>query len=308
MYFNFKKIDYHLPDDYIEIANLQNEISEWNTDKVIAKTGVKRVYRSNKSVLDLIKDLSKKLNPDDIDQLNVLLTVSQTYGTPLPALSNIIQDILNIKKNVVAFDIGLGCSGFVYALYNALSLMKTSTYQKALLFFSDTYSHYIEKDNRSIYPLFSDCASFVIVSNEPVHKIIDFDFGSDGSGAKHLQMISSPTNEKKIIMNGSEVFMFTMSTVPDSIQLVLNKNNLKISDISYYLFHQASKIVLDNLKRKLNLSDDQLLSFFEETGNTVSSSIPILLSKYSKSFKKGDKIIISAFGVGLSWGTLLIEW
>jgi len=109
-------------------------------------------------------------------------------------------------------------------------------------------------------------------------------------------------------MNGSEVFMFTMSTVPDSIQLVLNKNNLKISDISYYLFHQASKIVLDNLKRKLNLSDDQLLSFFEETGNTVSSSIPILLSKYSKSFKKGDKIIISAFGVGLSWGTLLIEW
>jgi len=308
MYFNFKKIDYQLPDDYIEIANLQNEISEWNTDKVIAKTGVKRVYRSNKSVLDLIKDLSKKLNPDDIDQLNVLLTVSQTYGTPLPALSNIIQDILNIKKNVVAFDIGLGCSGFVYALYNALSLMKTSTYQKALLFFSDTYSHYIEKDNRSIYPLFSDCASFVIVSNEPVHKIIDFDFGSDGSGAKHLQMISSPTNEKKIIMNGSEVFMFTMSTVPDSIQLVLNKNNLKISDISYYLFHQASKIVLDNLKRKLNLSDDQLLSFFEETGNTVSSSIPILLSKYSKSFKKGDKIIISAFGVGLSWGTLLIEW
>ena len=309
MYFDIEKINFYLPDKYSTLEALGINNPDWDIKKIISKTGVPNIYRSTDDVLPFIKNAFKKFEFKNLSDVDILIVTTQTSDITLPGISNQLQSDLKIKNDVISFDLGLGCSGFIYSLFVALKLMQgEQPIKRSLLIFCDTYSHYIDKHDRTMLPLFSDCVSAVLVTNKNNHKLLDTDFGSDGSGADHLKIFKNDNNEKKLFMNGSEVFMFTMSKVPSSVKIILDRNHLDVTDIDYFIFHQASKIVLENLIRKIDIPISKVITSIEKYGNTVSSSIPIVLSENSDKFKKGDKLILCGFGVGLSWGSILVEW
>jgi len=200
----------------------------------------------------------------------------------------------------------------------ASAYIESGLSENVLLVCSDTYTKYVLPDDRTSRPIFSDAASATLVSKSVSKNIGYFSFGTDGSGfdklivkdgaAKSNFMISNA--KPSLYMNGAEVFMFTMGTIPDNVEKVLIESSNTINDIDYFFFHQASKIVLENLSRKLKLPKEKVYSCIEEIGNTVSSSIPIALKIASNSriLKKKNKLLLSGFGVGLSWGSCILEW
>ncbi len=157
----------------------------------------------------------------------------------------------------MAFDINQGCSGFVYGLFTGYSFLKQKGINNVLLICSDTYTKYIQKGDRTCETIFSDAASAMVLKRNPQKKNI-FKFGTNGSGSKNLIVENSATNYKenlkpKIFMDGQKVFMFTMTNIPNFVSDLLLKNKTNMNEIKYFVFHQASKVVIDNLIRKMNL-------------------------------------------------------
>ena len=217
-------------------------------------------------------------------------------------MSCIIQHKLKLKTDVLAFDINMGCSGFVYALNVAKSLISQKNLSNGLIVCADVYTKYIEKNNSACRPIFSDASSAVIVGACKSLSIKEFDYGTDGSGAFDLYL---KDNSNDIYMNGSKVALFTIKRVPSSI-----KSKMKIKNIDKFIFHQASKFVLNQIYRVLKIDKSKSYENYQKYGNTVSSSIPIALKEASKRklIKNNDNIILSGFGVGLSWSSVLIKW
>jgi len=214
----------------------------------------------------------------------------------------------------MAFDINLGCSGFIYALSIIGGLISAGVARNALLICADTYSKYIDKNDRTCRPIFSDGAAAIWLSQSDEESIGPFDFGTDGAGFEDLIVKKNLSNNQaitdKLFMNGSEVFLFTMDAVPSSVNKLLIKAGISLNDIDFFVFHQASKLVIDNLIRKLEINPDKVFINYENIGNTVSASIPIALSDMhkNKKLKKGNLVMLVGFGVGLSWGSTLIRW
>ena len=216
-----------------------------------------------------------------------------------------IQDQLNLEKNIVAFDIGLGCSGFVYGLSVINSLLSSNTVKTVLLVCADTYSKFLDDHNRTCRTVFSDAASSCIVQKVNSKKNVKFSFLTDGSGATDLI-----ENNKNIEMKGSNIFHFTTKNIPILFNDILKKNNLSKKNIDYFVFHQASKLVIDKLTEILELEENKVFKNYDKIGNTVSSSIPIALENLKKSnkIKKNQKIMLIGFGVGLSAAASIINW
>ena len=289
---------------------------DWDENKIKQKTGIETQYilSKNESPLLLAEKACKKLTQNNsVDDIDLLIYVSQAPDYFLPSGSCILQEKLNLSKKTLAFDINLGCSGFVYGLSVVGSLINSHLAKKALIVCSDGYSRYINRNNRTCRPIFSDAGSATLVQKSKESKIGPFVFGTDGSGGKDLIVeggaIKNLSNKPELFMNGSQVFLFTVNTIPNEFDKLLRISNLKLNDISCVIFHQASKLVIDNLIKKIGIPKNKLLMNYHKFGNTVSSTIPICLSEgFNKGhFKKGDKIILAGFGVGLSWGLCLIE-
>ena len=219
----------------------------------------------------------------------------------------------------MAFDINLGCSGFIYALSVVSSLIESGVAKKGLILCSDTYTKYIDKNDRTCRPLFSDGASATLLTGSGTNSIGPFVFGTDGGGYEKLivreggarsPVVNTGFPHGTLEMRGSDVFLFTLSSVPDCINELLDKSRLDIEDIDLFVFHQASKLVLENLVRIMSLDEDKVFSNLENVGNTVSASIPIALkdAETQGRLKSGDKIMLVGFGVGLSWGATLLTW
>jgi 3-oxoacyl-[acyl-carrier-protein] synthase-3 len=219
----------------------------------------------------------------------------------------------------MAFDINLGCSGFVYAISVAGSLIESGVAKKGLILCSETYTKYIHKNDRTCRPIFSDGASATLLVGSNSDNIGPFVFGTDGSGYEKLIVREGGAREPNIIvdssyglieMNGADIFLFTLSSVPACINMLLDKSNLKIEDIDLFVFHQASKIVLENLIQTMSLDKDKVFINLKYVGNTVSASIPIALkdAETQGRLKNGDTIMLVGFGVGLSWGATLTTW
>ena len=274
-------ISYFLPKNKISIKKICEE-NNWSYKRTILSTGIKYKYKSGKTetAIDLAIAACKKLkfNANDID---ALIYVTQSPEYLLPTTACILQDKLKLRKNIIAFDINQGCSGFVYGLFTSYNFLKTKQINKILLICSDTYTKYIEKGNKSCETIFSDASSAIIIDKN-FKKKSDFIFGTDGGGYKNLIVKNSASNYKKnvkptLFMDGKKVLMFTMSNIPEFVLLLLKKNKLKINQIKYFIFHQASKIVIDNLIRKIELPKNKVFCNYEKIGNTVSSTIPIAL-------------------------------
>ena len=283
---------------------------EFKNIKLIEKTGIKRRYISSveENVISLAKKSTEKILNKKKIKVDFLIFVTQTSPYKLPSASCVLQGKLKLSKEIFAIDINMGCSGFVYALSVAKGLFATNmNFKNGIVVCADTYTKYINKKNKSCYPIFSDASTSIHLKRNRNKDISRFDFGTNGDGFPDLILKNTDTN---IFMNGAKVALFTLHEIPSFINNFLKKNRLIKSTIKMFMLHQASKFIIENLRRKLELNKKNVPINFTHYGNTVSSTIPLLLKDMDKKkkIKNGDKLILSGFGVGLSWAACFIKW
>jgi 3-oxoacyl-[acyl-carrier-protein] synthase-3 len=326
---------------YLPLAELSNQelagqFTDLPADKIFDKTGVRsrHIAAEDECSSDLGTSAGKRLfetaacGPDDID---FLILCTQTPDYYLPTTACLVQDRLGLAKSCGAVDINQGCSGYIYSLALAKSLIESGTASNVLLITADTYTKIINRRDKTLRTLFGDGAAATLVRSVASDRELvgPFVFGTDGSGYADLILpargMRQPVDDEArvdhaddqgnwrsacdLYMNGGSVFNFAMQIVPATIAGLLEKGGLTMEDIDYFVPHQANKFMLDRLRAKMKIPADKFFCGMEDTGNTVSSSIPIALEKAMKNnlIKAGDRVALLGFGVGLSWGGVLIE-
>ena len=303
-------IEYYLPKKVENLKQLKKNNPKWDIKKIFSATGINKRYISGdeEDVISLsIKSTNKLFKKFPKNKIDFLIVVTQTSNFKLPSVSCILQNKLNLKNDIRAFDINMGCSGFIYGLNIASNIIRNNEGKNGLIICTDVYTKFIQKNNRSCRPIFSDGSCATIISSDRKNYIEAFEFGTDGQGAFDLSLNE---NSKNIYMNGSRVALFSIKRVPNCIKKLLRRANKKINTIDKFIFHQASKYVLDKIYKIMNIDKNKIFENYQNCGNTVSASIPIALKMASKKkfLKNNDKVILTGFGVGLSWGSVLIKW
>ncbi|MCX5696445.1 MAG: ketoacyl-ACP synthase III [Candidatus Omnitrophica bacterium] len=314
-------IEYYLPSKVEGASALKRDNPDWKIEKIEEKTGIAKRHVSgvNETAVDMAVSAAEKifLSGNYREKIDLLILVTQSPDYKLPTSACLLQDLLRLNKDCMAFDINLGCSGFIYALAVAASLIETGTAKRALVICSDTYTKYIGKKDRTCRPIFSDGAAAILLKPCNYQSLGPFDMGTDGSGFFNLVVPASGARvnklnkpKGKLFMNGPELFMFTMDVVPKTINALLDKAGKTIKDIDLFIFHQASKVVIDNIIRRMEIPKGKVFINYRNKGNTVSASIPIALKDAQKGgrLRANDKIMLIGFGVGYSWGSCLIRW
>ena len=328
-----KAISYYLPEKIVTNEELLKEFPEWSVDKVAQKVGVNSRHvaqegetagdMAEKAALQLFNEYS--IDPKSIDFV-MLCTQSPDYF--LPSTACILQDRLGIPTSAGAFDYNLGCSGCIYGLAMAKGLISAGIAKNVLLLTAETYNKYLHPSDKSNRSIFGDGAAACLISTEGFAEIGEFVLGTDGSGANNLIVKTGASRQKEptgkfveddeghiwfddyLYMNGGEIFNFTLDAVPSMMKNILEKNGLEKDDIDYYVFHQANKFMLNTIRKVCVLPKDKFYVNLQETGNTVSSTVLIGLKDCmaNGAIKSGDKVMISGFGVGLSWGGTVLKF
>ena len=316
-----KAIEYYLPPKTEDGHLLREDNPEWRIEDIEQKTGVliRHISDPEQTATDMAAIAGEKIFGPEVRKKDIefLILVTQSPDYVLPTSACILQDRLALRKSCLAFDVNLGCSGFIYGLAIGGSLIEAGLAEKGLLICSDTYSKYIDRLDRTCRPIFSDAASVTLLESSKDHHLGPFELGTDGSGFRNLIVASSRTRVAdqvlpagKLYMNGSAIFMFTMDAVPKCVNALFEKSGKTMDDIDLFIFHQASKLVMDSIIRRLDLPEEKVFINYQRIGNTVSSSVPIALSDAveKKRLKNDDLVMIVGFGVGYSWGGCLLRW
>lgn len=325
-----KGIEYYLPAQILTNHDINSMHPEWEADKISKKTGIyeRRIAAINEFASDMAINAAEKLiNLHNIDRTKIdfIVYCTQSPDYFLPTTACIIQDKLNLKNGCGAIDFNLGCSGYVYGLAICKGLIETGAANNILFITSETYSKYINPKDKSNKTIFGDAASATLLSNEVGYfKLLNFSFGTDGKGAENLIVRNGASrfnlkdgndifdeehnyinNNNNLFMNGKEIFSFSNKEVPLLVSNVLEKNNIQIDEIDFFVFHQANKFMLDFIRKKMNIEPGKFIEYLEKVGNTVSNTIPIALNE--RCFNKKGKFLLVGFGVGYSWGGCIIE-
>ena len=328
-------IEYYLPEKEVNNKELQEIHPDWDVEKVGAKSGVYNRHLASKSetAFDLACHAIEKLltkNQLKVSDIDGIIFCTQSPDYIMPSNAFLVHKHFKFESKVWAFDYNLACSGYVYGISIARGMIVSGMAKKVLLLNADTYSKYIHPDDRSTSVLFGDGAAASIISVRNNGGVIDISLASSGeeydsfyipAGACRLPF-SNNTKElvvdhsgnhrtlENIHMNGFAVWKFISRTVPEQINNILDRNNLTTEDINLFVFHQASKLTLDSLIKSLKIDTTKVYLNLDKVGNTVSASIPIALkfAEIEGKLNKGDLILISGFGVGLSWGSIILNY
>lgn len=328
-----KAISYYLPERVVTNEELVAEFPEWSVDKVAAKVGVNKrhIAAPDETAGDMAEKAARQLfeeynvDPKSIDFL-MLCTQSPDYF--LPSTACILQNRLGISTSAGAFDYNLGCSGCVYGLVVAKGLIESGIAKNVLMLTAETYQKYLHPSDKSNRSIFGDGAAACLISTEGIAEIGNFSLGTDGSGAEHLIVKTGATRCKQstgnvvedadghqrfddyLYMNGSAIFNFTLDAVPAMMKDVLLKNEMERDDVDYFVFHQANKFMLNTIRKVCVLPKDKFYINLEDTGNTVSSTVMIALKDCLDrgTICPGMKVMITGFGVGLSWGGTILKF
>lgn len=328
-----KGISYYLPEKVVTNEELVKDFPEWSVEKVAAKVGVysRHIAAEDETAGDMAERASIKLfeeykiSPKDIDFI-MLCTQSPDYH--LPSTACILQHKLGIPTSAGAFDFDLGCSGCIYGMAIAKGFITAGIAKNILLLTSETYNKYIHPSDKGNRSIFGDGAAACLISTEGFAEIGEFVLGTDGSGADNLIVKTGCSRIKDktgiclkdeeehfiyddyLYMNGGAIFNFTLDTVPILINQILEKNNIEKEDIDYFVFHQANKFMLNTIRKICLLPKDKFYNNIETIGNTVSSTILIGLKDCldKGNIKEGNNVLISGFGVGLSWGGCILKF
>ena len=327
-----KAISYYLPKKVVTNEELVREFPEWSVEKVAQKVGVdsRHIAAEEETAGDMAEKAARrlfeeyKIEPKTIDFL-MLCTQSPDYF--LPSTACVLQDKLGIPTSAGAFDYNLGCSGCIYGMAVAKGLIAAGIAKNILLLTSETYNKYLHPSDKSNRSIFGDGAAACLISTEGFAEIGEFVLGTDGSGANHLILKTGAARQNVatgnyieddeghiwyddfLYMNGGAIFNFTLDAVPSMMTQVLEKNGLEKDQIDYYVFHQANKFMLNTIRKVCVLPKDKFYINLTTTGNTVSSTVLIGLKEClgNHSIKAGDNVMISGFGVGLSWGGTVLK-
>ncbi len=328
-----KAISYYLPEKVVTNEELVKEFPEWSVEKVAQKVGVdsRHVAVEDETAGDLAEKAARKLFEEyeiDPKSIDFLMLCTQSPDYILPCTACILQDRLGIPTSAGAFDYTLGCSGCMYGMALAKGLIAAGIAKNVLLLTAETMSKYIHPQDKSNRSIFGDGAAACLISTEGYAEIGEFVFGTDGSGANNLIVKTGASRQKSptgrfvedeeghiwyddyFYMNGGAIFNFTLDTVPAMMKDILEKNNLESDQIDYYVFHQANKFMLNTIRKVCLLPKEKFYVNLTTTGNTVTSTILIGLKDCLDNhlIKKGDNVMISGFGVGLSWGGTILRF
>jgi 3-oxoacyl-[acyl-carrier-protein] synthase III len=294
----------------------------WDMELIHAKTGirVRHIADRNECVSDLGVAAAEKLFESqgiDRSSIDFLLFCTQTPDYPLPTTACVVQDRLGLRTSIGALDFNLGCSGFVYGLSLADGLIRSGAAGRVLLITSETYSKYIHPTDRSLRTIFGDGAAATLIEAADQPSLGRFVFGTDGSGADTLiateggarprESAIRPRKRKRwpssLVMDGPELVRFSLEVVPATVDQALSAAGWTRADVDIYLMHQATAFLLNHLRDKMSLNGDTMPTDLEEYGNTVSSTIPILIDGLRRSGRltPGKRTVMIGFGVGLSW-------
>lgn len=322
-------LEYYLPKSILSNVDLAQQFPNWDYIGFEKKVGIKERHTSaeNETALDMAEKASKILLENiDKSKIDFVLLCTQSPDYYLPTSACILQDRLKLRKNCGALDYNLGCSGFIYGLALAKGLLTSKVASNILLVVSETYTKHIHPKDKANRSIFGDAAAATLINNDNF-TIGEFVLGTDGSGFQELIIKNGGlrnrpllkadeyeygsgniTSDDYLYMNGPEIFSFSMTTIPSLVIETVEKNQLSIDDIDYFIFHQANEFMLNFLRDKIKIPKDKFCIDLAMTGNTVSVTIPIALKNaLSKNLiKKGAKIMLVGFGVGLSWGATII--
>lgn len=299
-----KEIASYLPEKKVSNYNQKNKF-ETDDDFIKNKIGVEcfSIKEESEKASDLcvkaFENLSKK-NTISTELIDCCVVVTQNPDFNIPHTSAIVHGKLGLEKSCACFDLSLGCSGYVYGLSNIIAFMKSNGLKNGLLFTADPYSEVVDKNDKNTALLFGDGATVTLITENAVFTPIDFSFGTNGSSYKELIC------EDKLYMNGRAVFNFTATTIPKHIKKLLEDNSLTDDDIDKYILHQGSKYIVDTIRKRLKVDESKVPFDMYEYGNTVSSSIPIILEKEINK-DENKKMVLSGYGVGLSWASSVIK-
>lgn len=286
-------------------------------ERIVKKTGVRQrpIAAANEYTSDLACAATREL----LDQsglqaadIGTLVVCTQTPDHLIPGVSSRVHGQLNFPRDCFVVDLNQGCSGFVLGTQMIAAMVRSSG-RHAILVNADTYSHLIRPDDLTTRVLFGDAAAATLFStNKQGLRVAYSRSFADGAGydsfvAHHSAIRCDESQPRGIFMDGPGIFNFALRVVPDTIDIALRDNNLRIDQVRMVLFHQANSFVTHQLARKLRLSEEQAPENCAELGNTVSASIPLLLREQMASLHPGDKVLAVGFGVGYSWGCALLE-
>ena len=321
---------------YIPSNVVTNDVFEsmgWSSKKIYAKTGIseRRIADKDETALDIASKACENLFFEqniDRNTIDYVIYCTQSPDFVIPNNSSILHHMLKLKESCATVDINQGCTGFMYSLSLAKGILTSQQAKNVLIVTSDTYSKYINEKDRANRTIFGDAATATLLNETDMSKIGQFVFGTDGSGAFNICVKTSGLkyprtvetakelpddsgnirSEENLFMSGGDVFSFTLEKVPEAVQKVLTTNNLYMSDIDFFVFHQANGFMLSHLKDKINIPDKKFPIVMEKTGNTVSSSIPLALKELVNSDKlcKGQRVMLVGFGVGYSWSATIL--
>ena len=291
-----------------KISNL-SLMNKFNFDENFIKNKIGVLERSIKSPEQKSSDLCIKafenlLTKVDLDtnKIDCCVVITQNPDLNIPHTSALLHGSLKLPENCSCFDISLGCSGYVYGLSIVTAFMQANQLKNGLLFTADPYSDIIDPNDKSTVLIFGDAATVSLLQNQKNGlAAINYNFGSRGIDYKSL------INKDKLYMNGRAVFSFSASVIPKSIEKLLVDNHIDKAEVNQWYFNQGSKYIVDTITKRLNLNPDKVVFDMYNYGNTVSSSIPILLNKNFPYLKAKEKIVMSGFGVGLSWASAIFE-
>lgn len=311
--------------DYVltnqELETMVDTTDEWIT----TRTGIKerRILKGDNTGTSVIgvesvKGLLEKTGTDP-GEIDLILCATITPDLLFPATANIISSKVG-AVNAFSYDIGAACSGFIFALTTAAKFIETGIYKKIIVVGADKMSSIIDYNDRTTCIIFGDGGGAVLLEpNDEEYGIIDSIHRADGSGEPFLHMKAGGSRkpasietikarEHYVYQEGSTVFKFAVKNMADIAVKIMERNNLKSEDVNWLVPHQANKRIIDATSNRMGLEDEKVLMNIQRYGNTTAGTIPLLLWDFEEKFKKGDNLILAAFGGGFTWGTVYVKW
>lgn len=330
-------IAYYLPQQQLTNEELNKSFPEWSVHKIMDKVGIanRHIAAEDEFVSDLaVKAAEKLIGQSNIpkESIDYLLLCTQSPDYFLPTTACLVHERLQLRSTTGALDFNQGCSGFIYGLSLAKGLIASGEANNVLLITAETYSKFLHPQDKSNRSIFGDAAAAALITNTPkngaaeIGKIV---LGTNGKGSQNLIVKNGalknkknedialhedengqPYNDNYLFMNGSEIFNFTIESVPALVQQTLEKNERKQEDIDLFIFHQANRFMLEYLRKKIKITPEKFFIWMEQCGNTVSSTIPIALkhAREEGSIATGHSVLLAGFGVGYSWGGAIIKF
>jgi 3-oxoacyl-[acyl-carrier-protein] synthase III len=304
-----------------ELETMVDTNDEW----IVTRTGIKerRILKGENqgtSVIGInaIKGLLKKTNTDP-EEIDLIICATVTPDMPFPATANIIADGVG-AKNSFSFDISAACSGFLYALTMGSQFIETGMHKKVIVVGADKMSSIIDYEDRATCIIFGDGGGAVLL--EPTEEdfgVMDSLLHADGSGAPYLHMKAGgsrkpasmetvASREHFAFQEGSTVFKFAVTNMAEVSAQVMERNNLTADEVAWLVPHQANKRIIDATANRMGIGPEKVMMNIEKYGNTTAGTLPLCLWDYEPQLRKGDNLILAAFGGGFTWGAIYLKW